>query len=95
MVRKIPPDSPVSDELLCSIIRALQSEQAGKGMPRGVSMVEKGNLPSQIFFTSQGRRITCAVTEDSSFVYFVLPSGKFSRARKETFLDELCRKSKE
>ncbi len=94
-MRKIPTCTPVSDELLCSIVRVLQSEQPAKGAKRGVSAVERGDLPGQIIFQSRGKKIPCTVMEDNSFIYFVVPSGKFSRARKETFLDELCRKSKE
>lgn len=84
--------TPVSDELLVSILRVLNNEQKTKGVKRGISSVKKGNAPGEIIFSTKVGERACVVSEDGNFFYFTAPSGKFRRARKDEFLTELSEK---
>lgn len=86
MVRKIPPRTPVSDELLESVFRRLKK----KGPTPQMMDVRKSGRPAELIFLTSEGEVPCRVMEDDLFVIFEMPSGQEDLgAPKQDFLDEL------
>lgn len=69
-VKKIPPRTPVSDELLEAIFNRLKKKNPTPQMQG----VRKGEKSAELVFSTSEGEVSCQVKEDDIFIFFEMPS---------------------